>query len=117
MTTTEQRFYGLLKADGTSAGDVERMQLFYVLARTNALWEVSASIYDTKTHCIKEGWDDIFDNTFGKMLKRTMHLFNSYNEDISTVKLLCGMDEHNMETMINAQMIYSGLWDYGKEMK
>ncbi len=23
----------------------------------------------------------------------------------------------NMETMINAQMIYSGLWDYGKEMK
>lgn len=117
MTITEQRFYGLLKADGTSAGDVERMQLFYVIARTDALWEVSSRIYDTNTHCIKEGWDGIFDNTFGKMLKRTMHLFNSHNEDISTVKLLWGMDGRNKETMINAQIIYSGLWDYQKEMK
>lgn len=116
MTKTEQRFYGLLKADNTSAGDVERMQLFYVLARTEALWEVSARIYDIDKHSIKEGWDKIFDNTFGKMLKRTMHLFNSYNEDISTVKLFWGMDEHNTETMINAQMIYCGLFDFENEL-
>lgn len=39
------------------------------------------------------------------------------NENIPTVKLLWGMDSHNKETMINAQMIYSGLWDYEKEME
>lgn len=114
MTTTAQRFFGLLKVDNTTRGDVERMQLFYVLARTNALWEVSARIYDTNTHSLKKGWDEIFDNTFGKMLKRTMHLFNSCNDDIDTVKLFWGMDEYNQETMINAQMIYCNMFDFEK---
>lgn len=116
MTKTEQRFYGLIKADNTEAGDVERMQLFYVLARTQALWDQSARIYDTNTHGLKDGWNEIFDGTFGKMLQRTIHLYNSRYEDIDTVKLYWGMDEYNSKTMINAQMIYCGLWNFEREM-
>jgi hypothetical protein len=104
-----ERYSKLLEADRTQEGDVERMQLFYVIARTNALWEVSASIYDTDTHCIKEGWDRLFDGTYSKMLQRAMHLYNSSNDDIATVKLFWGLDEYNTQTMINAQMIYCGL--------
>lgn len=117
MTETEKRFYGLIKADNTEPGDVERLQLFYVLARTEELWQVSARIYDTKTHSLLKGWESIFDNTFGKMLKRTAHLYNSSNEDISTVKLFWGMDDRNKQTMINAQSIYCGLYDYAQELK
>lgn len=116
MTKTEQRFFGLLKADNTAPGDMERCQLFYVLARTNALWEQSARIYDIKTHGLKKGWNTIFDGTFGKMLTRAAHLYNSHNEDISTVKLFWGMDEYNSETMINAQRIYCKQFDFEKEM-
>jgi hypothetical protein len=116
MTVTEQRFFGLLKADDTVPGDVERMQLFYVLARTDDIWKQSARIYDVNNHCILEGWDEIFDSTYAKMLKRSMHLYNSWNEDIPTVRLFWGLDEHNTETMNNAQMIYCGLWDFEKEM-
>jgi hypothetical protein len=119
MTVTEQRFFGLLKADDTAPGDVERFQLFYVIARTEDIWNQSARIYDVNNHCILEGWDEIFNNdsSLGKMLRRSMHLFNSYHKDVSTVKLFWGLDDYNSETMNNAQMIYCGLWDFEKEMK
>lgn len=114
MTKLEQRFFGLLKADNTASGDTERLQLFYVLARTDALWEKATRIYDTEKHCLKKGWDEIFDGTFGKMLQRAAHLYNSQNEDIDTVKLFWGMDSHNSETMINAQMIYCNQFNFEK---
>ena len=112
MTETEKRYYGLLKADNTAPGDVERQQLFYTLARNNELWSQSAKIYSTKDHCLLNGWNNIFTGSLGKMLQRAAHLYNSSNEDIATVSLFWGLDEHNKQTMINAQLIYCGLYDF-----
>ena len=117
MTTTEKRFWGLIKADNTATGDVERYQLFYVMARTEEIWNVSGRIYDVNEHCLKDGWDKLFDNTFGKMLKRAAHLYNPGNEDIDTVILFWGMDEYNKKTMANAQLMYLELFDYSKTME
>ena len=116
MTNTEKRFWGLIKIDNTASGDVERYQLFYTIARTEELWLVVDRIYDVKEHCLIEGWDNLFDNTFGKMLQRAAHLYNSNNDDINTVKLFWGMDAHNKETMANAQLMYLGLFDFSKDM-
>lgn len=117
MTNTEKRFWGMIKTDKTEKGDVERYQLFYVLARTEALWEVSARIYDIDNHCLKKGWNDIFGGSFGKMLRRAAHLFNPLNEDISTAELFRGLDSYNCETMIKAMEIYTGLFDFSGEME
>lgn len=112
MTITEKRYYGLLKADNTTPGDVERQQLFYTISRNDMLWSQAAKIYDTKEHCLINGWNKLFSGSLGKMLQRAAHLYNSSNEDISTVNLFWGLDEHNKETMINAQLIYCGLFNF-----
>lgn len=36
---------------------------------------------------------------------------------IDTVKLFWGMDDYNSQTMINAQMIYCGLWNWESDME
>ncbi len=114
MTEITKRFFSLLKYDNTSSGDVERQQLFYVIARTNQLWERAELIYDFHTHRLKENWDNLFDGTPGKMLARAAHLYNSCNKDISTVQLFWGMDYYNTQTMIDAQMIYCQKFDFNQ---
>jgi len=109
MDIVTERYSKLIEADNTQEGDVERLQLLYVLARTDAFWENQKKIYDTNNHVIVKGWDELYDGSYGKMLQRTMHLYNSSNDDIATVKLFWSLDEYNTQTMINAQMIYCGL--------
>lgn len=106
----------MVTLDNTTEGDVERYQLFYVIARTEDIWQAAKMIYDFEKHQLKEGWNDVFDSTFRKMIKRSAHLYNSYNEDINTVDLFWGMDRHNCQTMINAQRIYLGLFDFRTEL-
>ena len=113
----EQRFFTLIKNDNTEKGDVERFQLFYTIARTDELWNVVGKIYDTNSHSLKTGWRDASYGTFSKMLQRAAHLYNQNNEDIDTVKLFWGMDDYNSQTMINAQMIYCGLWNWESDME
>ena len=109
MDIVTERYSKLIEADNTQKGDVERLQLLYVIARTDEFWECKNKIYDTNNHAVVKGWDKLYDGTYGKMLQRTMHLFNSINDDIATVKLFWGLDDYNSQTMINAQMIYCGL--------
>ena len=109
MDVVTERYSQIIEADNTKEGDVERLQLLYVLARTNEFWENQKKIYDTNNHVIVNGWDELFDGSYGKMLQRTMHLYNSSNDDIATVKLFWSLDDYNTQTMINAQMIYCGI--------
>ena len=117
MTLTARRFFTLTTKDNTQPGDTERLQLFYVIARTDEIWERATSIYDFEKHSLKPEWDFIFDGTLGKMMRRTIHLYNSIHKDIDSYKLFCGMDDHNKVTMVNALQIYLGIWDYEQEMK
>lgn len=117
MTDTEKRFWGLIKADNTSTGDVERYQLFYVIARTDMFWNALPRIYDVKNHVLVDGWDDIFDSSFGKMLRRAAHMYNSFHEDVPTVELFWSLDAWNSKTMINAQRIFVRAFDFQTEME
>ena len=115
MNEKQKRFYSLLAEDNTRKGDVERLQLFYVLACNNSLWNVVSRIYNTKLHQLVEGWEDTCDGSALKMLKRSVHLYNSHNEDIPTVRLFWGLDESNSRIMNNAQRIYCNQFDFENE--
>ena len=107
----KERFEELINRDNTSLDDVERLQLFYTIACTDALYNRADRIYDFDNHQIKPSAFKRCQNSTeydAMMLRRALHLYNSYLcKDVSTADLLDKLDYQNRLTVINAQLIYS----------
>lgn len=117
MTEFKKRYLSMINADETNRGDVERYQLFYVIARTDELWKNVNSLYDFSKHELKAGARKGLHGRVKLMMKRTVHLYNGGGtKDIDSVTLYWGLDDYNAETMINAQRIFLGQYDFNKEM-
>lgn len=111
--TTAKRFWTLVEQENMIAAVPAIYQFFYVLSRTDELWNSIDKIYDINSHMLVDGWDTLFEGTLKKMLKRSVHLYNPFQSfDVSTFSLFEDIDERNAETMINALKIYQGFFDF-----
>lgn len=104
------RFFDYLTKDQTKPGDVERYQLFYTMA-CPYLCEYMQGVYDFQLHQLANGYQEYVENLEKRpqlMIKRALHLYNSFNDDIPTYNLFYGLDDSNKTVIINALALYGG---------
>ena len=111
------RLSGMMLADGTSPGDVERISLFYIIAGSDELYKKRRFIYDTKGHRIRSsclvspGVD--FSSGMGALVRLGFNLYNGYRGEngkgMTPMELFWNLDARNRRIALNALRIRMGL--------
>ena len=112
-----QNFLHMIEEDQTRKGDVERYGFFYVISGSDYLYSIRQRLYNPTEHIIafdsvEEAADIIDNHHIFYLFRRALHLYNSYHEDISTHKLLSGLDKKNAFLVINCEKIISQVYDF-----
>lgn len=113
------RYIEMMMADGTSASDTKRQQLFYIIASDFGLHDNYGIVYDTVKHDIssdyerlsREQWGPLADTAIRAMLRRALHVYDPARfADISEAELQPLLSEEQAAVISEAYDLYKGAW-------
>lgn len=105
-TEHEKRLGHLMQEDGAKWSDVERLNLFYIIAGNESLYIKREVIYDFKEHgirnCMGTGCVD-FSSGLQSLIRLGFNLYNGYRDrNMTPLELFWNLDSRNIQIAQNA---------------
>jgi hypothetical protein len=101
------RLYELVKKDGMSKNDLERLSMFYILSSNNDLYSKINYIYDfdkrsIRPDCLEDDNVD-FCSSSRKLIRLAFNLYNGFSAEV--LNTFAGLDDNNFEIALNSLKI------------